>query len=340
MESNGKTYISNQLIIHYLRHTLTEEEKKEIYRWLQQEKSNRDFLFGLEELYEIYRWDESKMAARTSEEWEKLKAQILQRKNPNRIQLPPFRQILKYAAILILFLSGAFYISQQYLIIQELQSPVSITTAKGERSAITLPDGSKVWLNDCSSISYTWAISQGERKVKMSGEAYFEVTKNQTLPFIVESKQIQTRVLGTKFNIRAYEDENYLSATLLEGSIQLTSFHTDFPRSIILKPGEKIICYDESGKTQYVNDRPNSRAIDWISGKLRFDNRPLELIARELEKRFDTRITFSDESLKKECFTCEFTHGETLHDILNILILTNKFTYTLKDKHILLSPLN
>lgn len=339
MENTSRTYLSNDLIIKYLKKELTSSETEKVTVWLQEDRANQDFLFGLEELYQVYCWDELKLSAQTAEEWAKIEEQIRKRKTKSR-RLPAYKNVLKYAAILIGIGLTTTYIFWQTQVIKELQSPVSISTAKGERSHITLPDGTKVWLNACSNISYTNAVFSGERRVKMSGEAYFEVAKNPDAPFVVESKKISTRVLGTKFNIRAYEDENHLTATLLEGSIQLSSTDCRFPRNLILKPGEKIICYDDNGVTEYVNDRKTAKTIDWISGKLHFDNRPLELIARELEKHFDTRITFTEESLKQECFTCEFENGETLYDILNVLILTNKFTYSMHEKEIILSAVN
>lgn len=338
MENAERKYISNDLIIKYLKQELNPVETENVTNWLQEDKANQEFLFGLEELYQIYCWDDLKLAAHTASEWAKLEKRIHNRKSNVR-HLPAWKNLLKYAAILIGIGFTTSYIFWQSRIIKELQSPVTIATAKGERSHITLPDGTKVWLNACSKVSYTNAVFSKERRVKMNGEAYFEVAKNPHVPFIVESKKISTRVLGTKFNIRAYEDENYITATLLEGSIQLTSTDIRFPKNLILKPGDKIICYDENGETQYINDRKEAKNIDWISGKLNFDNRPLELIARELEKQFDTRITFSSAPLKQECFTCEFENGETLYDILNTLILTNKFTYSMNGKQIILSPI-
>lgn len=336
MEASERSYISNELIVKYLKKELSSEESRIIGDWLEKDKANQDFLFGLEELFQLYHWDEDKLAARTQQEWEKLKQQIRpQKQGGNRI--PLWKSVIRYAAVLV-GVGLCSYCFWQNRMIQKLQSPVTVTTAKGERSHITLPDGSKVWLNSCSSISYSHAVFSQERKVKMNGEAYFEVAKDIHTPFIVESKKINTKVLGTKFNIRAYSDENYMTATLLEGSIQLTSSDKRFPGSIIMKPGEKIICYDENGETEYVHDRKQSERIDWISGKLHFDNRSLEMIARELEKHFDTNITFTVDSLKEECFTCDFENGENLHQILNILKLTRKFDYEMQGKKILLYP--
>lgn len=335
MEGTERAYISNDLIIKYLKKKLSESETSEVTAWLRSDQANQDFLFGLEELYQLYCWDDLKLAANTEREWEKLEKLIRSKKTPVR-RMPVWKTFMKYAALVIGLGLITSYVLWQTRLIEKLQKPITVATAKGERSHVILPDGTKVWLNASSSVSYANAVFSKERRVKMKGEAYFEVTKDPHAPFIVESKKISTRVVGTKFNIRAYEDENYTIATLLEGSIQLTSSDSRFPRKIIMKPGEKIICYDENGEAQYVKDRKGNETIDWISGKLHFDNRTLETIARELEKRFDTSIYFAEDSLKQECFTCDFENGENLHQILHILRLTRKFDYEMKDRKIIL----
>jgi ferric-dicitrate binding protein FerR (iron transport regulator) len=321
--------MENQLIIKYLMQQLSEEESALVTSWLQQDKANQDFLFSLEELYWANQMDEMRQLADTNREWKKLEKQIFSvRKNY-------FYPVLKYAAILAialalpytLYRTGFFNPTAQ----QAPDNFVILTTEKGERSRLTLPDSTQVWINAGSSLAYNTNRSSN-RQVKLSGEAYFEVTKDEHHPFVVSTPLLDIQVLGTKFNLRAFGEEKEVRTTLYEG---LVAANTP-GRLIELKPGEQLI-YKED-KTLSIVTISGKEDKDWKDGIFHFRQQTLQNITRTLERSFNVEITITDFILSQEKFTCEFKNGESLDDILRILQMTKKLDYSITGSKVKIVP--
>jgi ferric-dicitrate binding protein FerR (iron transport regulator) len=161
----------------------------------------------------------------------------------------------------------------------------------------------------------------------MTGEAYFEVLHNKNAPFIVNSRKLNTTVLGTKFNIRANEDDAYITTTLLEGSIVVSKADAPDHKSITLKPNQQLK-YDYNTGNYTVLECPSSKDyICWIDNKLYFENTKLSEIVKNLERHYNVNFTFASEKIKNETFTCDFNSNENIYQILAILKLTGKFDY-------------
>lgn len=169
-----------------------------------------------------------------------------------------------------------------------------LTTAKGENYHVRLPDGSLVWLNAASSLKYPASFAHlQERRVELTGEAYFEITKDKKHPFLVQSRGQSVRVLGTRFNINSYLNEPVTATTLVEGSIMFVSGD----RSIKLTPGKQILA-SNTGIT--VEDNVNIESvIDWQSGDFNFDGVKLKTALRKLERWYDIESVM-DSSINDE----------------------------------------
>lgn len=212
----------------------------------------------------------------------------------------------------------------------------------GSRMKIVLPDKSNVSLNGGSDLSYNANLAQeGVRSVCLNGEAYFDIHKDASHPFIIHTAEAIIRVLGTSFNIRAYEKEGKTSATLIEGKIEV-SFKHDPNRHIILHPREKLTILNNTPKTMasgngsprykvstIVSDSANGVLpveIAWVSNRLVFKNETFEEVAFKMEKWYGVKIVFRQESLKKEILAGAFSK-ETLDQALSALQLTTAFHY-------------
>lgn len=169
----------------------------------------------------------------------------------------------------------------------ELPTENLLTVPRGGQYKVILSDGTSVWLNAGSSLQYPTAFSGKERRVVLSGEGYFEVTKNKEKPFIVESAGNTIRVLGTHFNVNGYGDENVFTATLLEGSIQLSSGS----HSKILNPGEQA---EVSQNDIDVHPVDATAAIAWKNGAFLFRNTPLHSIVNQLARWYDLDVVYGD----------------------------------------------
>lgn len=223
------------------------------------------------------------------------------------------------------------------------QSDNILTTAKGETYRLTLPDKTIVWLNAASTIKYPANLNvQEERRVQLSGEAYFQVSKDKKHPFIVQTNKQTIKVLGTHFNVNAYEDEGKTRTTLLEGSVQV-SIHVPSGGGVstdktgtseILKPNQQAVLND--GKFN-VSDVDAQDAIAWQQGYFAFNSETLEEIMNRVERWYDVKVIFEDPSLKKETFIGSVSKYEQVSKVLRLLAGTNTITFKIEGSTILVS---
>jgi transmembrane sensor len=164
----------------------------------------------------------------------------------------------------------------------------TLTTPRGGQFQADLPDGTKVWLNAASSITYPVLFSGKERVVELTGEAYFEVAKNAARPFIVKTETQTVQVLGTHFNINSYADEQSVKTTLLEGSVKVIA--NAGKSTIQLKPSQQSVNVKE--KITVVDDADVDEAIAWKNGKFLFRNADLQTVMRQLARWYDVDVEF------------------------------------------------
>jgi transmembrane sensor len=234
----------------------------------------------------------------------------------------------------------------------------TVSTKAGNKASINLPDGSKVWLNRDSKITYVGDFGNKTREVYLSGEAFFDVAKDKTKPFIIHTRTINLKVLGTAFNVRSYDNEKETETSLVHGSVEITIRNRP-DQKIFLKPGEKLlvknILVDTSTKFKkrkhdeetpiavltnmhYYGADSSSIETSWTKNQLVFNDEPLDKIALNLERWFNVRITITNEALKKEKYTATLEEDDKLEDFLEALRLTEGFHYSIKDREVIISP--
>lgn len=194
---------------------------------------------------------------------------------------------------------------------------VYVPSAK--QSQLTLPDGTKVWVNCDTKIKYSNQFNSKDRNIYLSGEAYFEVSKNEDLPFYVMSRGIKIKVLGTKFNVKGYAGENKVETVLVEGKIELSRVGDKSERCIELKPGDKATLNLTTSKVA-ISREDVIDDIAWKDGKMIFRNSPLEEVCKVLTRRYNAEIVLSDDAgrLLHHPFTFTIVN-ETLPLILDYL---------------------
>ena len=320
-------------LLSYLKGELGDEEALQVESWCDAAPENRKIL---EQLYYTVFLGE-RAAAMDSVNVDayltQLKDKIKQKEKTTRYS--PSIKWKNYAIPLAAFLTGiVFAVGFSFLVLNKTSNFIVATTS-GQRAQFVLPDGSRVWLNSSTQLAYKTSLWSRERQVDLTGEAYFEVARNEHSPFIVNSKNVKVQVLGTKFDVRARAAEDRVVTTLLKGSVRV-----DLPgdnRDYVLKP-EQIL--DVNTETLHAKLSHSSSAKDvllWMDGKLKFKQATFEEITSCLEKHFDVHFIFSDEVLKKERFTCEFLTDNDITDILDVLSLTKHFQYKMEGKQVHLS---
>ena len=214
--------------------------------------------------------------------------------------------------------------------IKSLMAYNTITTPKGGQYQVTLPDGSKVWLNSISSIKFPVSFSsQKERRVELTGEAYFEVAHNKALPFRVTTGKQVVEVLGTHFNINAYRDEPHTKATLLEGSVKVT----DGNNTAILKPGQQA----ELAGNINISEANVDEIVAWKNGYFRFEDKKLEDIMRVIARWYDIKVVFLDESVKNETYGALSTRFDNISALLNIMQQTGDAKFSIEGSTVRIS---
>lgn len=219
----------------------------------------------------------------------------------------------------------------------------TLSTPRGGQYQLVLPDGSKVWLNAASSITYPTAFTGNERKVQITGEAYFEVTHNSQMPFVVEKGSMAVEVLGTHFNINAYDDEEAMKTTLLEGKVKVGSRQWAVgseekaegkEHSVILKPGEQVSLSHSSQLSQPIPVQTDE-VMAWKNGLFQFENADIRSVMRQLSRWYDVEIAYKQPSELKDKVSIEFPRSFNLSDVLKIMESTAGVKLQMEGKKII-----
>lgn len=207
---------------------------------------------------------------------------------------------------------------------------VEVYSPTGMISKLTLPDGSKVVLNNNSTLSYPVKFSGNERKIELDGEAFFEIEKDSLKPFLINTEGMDVRVLGTSFNLKAYDSDAETILSLKEGIVQAETIRQGEKESIKLEPGEQLIV-DRVAETLERKKVNINWYTSWINGKMMYRDETLGRIIKDIEQRFDMTIVVQDSSLLKDKYFVSFSHGETVKQMLYLLSYKRDWGYELKD---------
>ena len=202
-----------------------------------------------------------------------------------------------------------------------------LITPRGGEYAVVLADGTKVWVNAESELRYPVQFSGTERKVYLKGEAYFAVAKDLKKKFVVSAPHSsQIEVLGTHFNVEAYEDEPDVSTTLVEGQVCFHFSDKDYlAKKVVMKPGQRLVYSSTNGDVQLYATSCLSETA-WKDGKIIFNNTPLDVALRMLEKRFNVTFKLKNARLKTNAFTGTFTE-QRLERILEYFKISSKIQW-------------
>jgi len=207
----------------------------------------------------------------------------------------------------------------------------TIATPKGGQYQLELPDGSLVWLNASSSIHFPTSFTEKERKVEITGEAYFEVAKDASKPFIVAVNSSEVQVLGTHFNVNAYNDEEEVRTTLLEGSVKFV----DGNNTSLLQPGQQSQL-TKNGSVKVVSNVDVDEVMAWKNGLFSFENAGIETIMRQLSRWYDVGIEYKGKT--DDIFVAEMSRNIKLSDALKALELTGRVKFEIDGKKIVVMP--
>jgi transmembrane sensor len=206
-----------------------------------------------------------------------------------------------------------------------------LTTPRGGQYQLVLSDGTKVWLNAASSLKFPAVFTGKERNVELIGEAYFEVAKNKNMPFKVSTGKLNIEVLGTHFNVSAYQDDDAIKTTLLEGSVKLTTANN----KALLKPGEQATL----GQQQHINIQSinTDEAVAWKNGYFVFNNENIQCIMKKISRWYDVEVVYSGK-VDENDFGGTVSRFDSVNEVLRSLELTGTVHFKLDGRRITVMP--
>jgi len=242
-------------------------------------------------------------------------------------------RFLRVAAILIgpIMLAVGWYIGTSESSHKKLVWN-TVTAPRKHIAMYTMADGTEVWLNAGSTLSFPTNDMPDKREVKLNGEGYFKVTRNVQKPFLVITQHATVKVLGTSFNMKAYQGEENLVTTLEEGSVELSTQQTG-NSAVRLKPGEQAIYDTNTGKIEIANV-DSKQFSAWRGDKYLFKDADLKTIITELQRLYDIRIYIKNPKLEKLRFRGMFSYDQDLLDAFETLRRSVKLSYTIKGREV------
>ncbi|PKP06900.1 MAG: hypothetical protein CVU10_04915 [Bacteroidetes bacterium HGW-Bacteroidetes-5] len=336
--------MKKQLLIKFIEGIATPAEQEQVLAWIDKEEANRKYLLRLKNLYVI-----SSLPSKTAhkKEFYRFRKEFLNISKSNN----SFRfSLLRIAALFLLVIAISLNFYQYFSNKGKIENGSNITlsdrkmntlsfyTNKGVKGVVTLPDSSVVWLNSDTRLTYPEKFTGKYREVEISGEGYFEVKSNPDTAMIVTTcKGLKIEVLGTKFLIRSYEEDNESQATLFSGSIKLTSPKGRYSRDYVkkLKPLESVII-DNNVPIRVIQNADTLKSIAWKNGKLIFEETPIQEVLKKLERWHGTEFIVKDYSIMSCKITAQF-QSESIVQIMEVIKYCSPIDYKIRDKQIILS---
>lgn len=207
-----------------------------------------------------------------------------------------------------------------------------LTTPAGGQYQVTLPDGSRVWLNASSSLRFPTAFNAGERNVELTGEAYFEISQNDRQPFKVTAGDVNIDILGTHFNVCAYNDENHITTTLLEGAVKVNNRD----KAVLLKVGQQAK-FDHNTRSLRVSSGDMEGAVAWKNGYFMFSNENIESVMRKIARWYNVDIEYRG-NVSHKALWGTISRFENISEVLNMLELTGTMHFSMEGRKVIVTP--
>lgn len=326
----------DELIVTYLTEGLDEDAFNRLRNWINTSPENEKFFMLQQEIWfsavnknEDVLYDKEKALIN-------FKHRIKQQSIGNKINKKRynFNKIYRYAAIIpLLCLISYFSYKEGTVSVKKAYSETVIESPLGSRTKLYLPDGTLVWLNGGSSLAYSQSFGMDNRNIRLLGEGYFEVIRNEKMPFEIKTKDLQVKVLGTKFNFRNYPEDAEAIVSLVKGRIALNNLLKK-EKEVILYPNERAVL-DKKNSQMQIESVNASNALEWTKGYLFFDEELLPDILKELERSYNVKINIANDSLKTYRFYGNFIRREqSIQEILEVLSSTHRIHYTIRNHNI------
>lgn len=349
-----------------------ENELEELQELLKGQKENAQYMMNVMDYYwkSVQKASEPEEISNVSEQYQKEVMDKIALENQARVVAMDHKKRWIWAAAILLCLIGSWFVYHN--VVKPGREMNIVITKNGSKTKVTLPDGTQVWLNVGSKLTYPNDFKHvSKREITLSGEAYFNVKHDADCPFIIHTDDLDIKDLGTIFNVRAYPKDHVTEATLISGSIEIILRDNPY-RKLKLKPHEKVSYYDECSGFKLQKDKQSpSKEQDtkklhslkqvparlevtavrpmvlgkkdtivvetaWIKNQMVFRSEDFSHLAERMERWYNVKINIHDEAIKKYTFTGIF-QGETLEQALKELQMIRPFQYRINKNEVIIA---
>lgn len=337
MEENNK-YIDD-LIVSFLSGELNRQERDRLMAWIDESEAHRNYFLRHQEVWASALSDEEAFRYDQAAAFRQFRQRVAVAQSERRtVQLRrSLRMCIRYAAVVALVgLIAYFSYRQGEGNLRDALADIEVVAPLGSQAQMRLPDGTLVTLNAGSRMTYAQDFGVDNREVNLEGEGYFEVAHNEQIPFYVHSKDLQVKVLGTKFNFRDYPEDRQVVVSLLEGKVAL---HNKIRQEAdcFLMPDERVVLDKSVGAMKIESTKRIKSDTDWKRGVLSFDEVLLPEVIQTLERSYNVQIALKTDSLASYRFFGTFSRTEQgIKEVLEALAATGKIHYALEGDKVIL----
>ena len=326
----------DELIANYLTEGLDKNALDELKTWIAASAENQQYFIRQREIWFSAVSREAASVYDKDKAFENFRNRVESQKEIQSTSRRGFSlsALWRYAAVVAIIIAvGCISYWQGEVNVKDTFADTSVEAPLGSKTKLYLPDGTLVWLNAGSRMTYSQGFGVDNRKVELEGEGYFEVKRNEKIPFFVKTKDLQLQVLGTKFNFRDYPEDHEVVVSLLEGKVGLNNLLRE-EKEAVLSPDERAVLNKANGLLT-VESVTASNASQWTDGYLFFDEELLPDIAKELERSYNVKIHIANDSLKTFRFYGNFVRREqNIQEVLEALASTEKMQYKIEERNI------
>lgn len=326
----------DELIANYLTEGLDKNALDELKTWIAASAENQQYFIRQREIWFSAVSREAASVYDKDKAFENFRNRVESQKEIQSTSRRGFSlsALWRYAAVVAIIIAvGCISYWQGEVNVKDTFADISVEAPLGSKTKLYLPDGTLVWLNAGSRMTYSQGFGVDNRKVELEGEGYFEVKRNEKIPFFVKTKDLQLQVLGTKFNFRDYPEDHEVVVSLLEGKVGLNNLLRE-EKEAVLSPDERAVLNKANGLLT-VESVTASNASQWTDGYLFFDEELLPDIAKELERSYNVKIHIANDSLKTFHFYGNFVRREqNIQEVLEALASTEKMQYKIEERNI------
>ena len=326
----------DELIANYLTEGLDKNALDELKTWIAASAENQQYFIRQREIWFSAVSREAASVYDKDKAFENFRNRVESQKEIQSTSRRGFSlsALWRYAAVVAIIIAvGCISYWQGEVNVKDTFADISVEAPLGSKTKLYLPDGTLVWLNAGSRMTYSQGFGVDNRKVELEGEGYFEVKRNEKIPFFVKTKDLQLQVLGTKFNFRDYPEDHEVVVSLLEGKVGLNNLLRE-EKEAVLSPDERAVLNKANGLLT-VESVTASNASQWTDGYLFFDEELFPDIAKELERSYNVKIHIANDSLKTFRFYGNFVRREqNIQEVLEALASTEKMQYKIEERNI------